>query len=255
MIDTSKINNLIDLREQPLSNIDLSQTQKTIILLQSVDGQMDINIQENAAIDLTIIFLQDKQNNKKFDINFNLKKYAQLKLYIANLGDYNCDDNITVNLNEENSGVQYYSASILNQTLKKNSVITVRHLQRATTSDIKAYEVLKNKSQGFIRCVSDIRHGSSSSEAHQELRLLVLDKEAKADSDPVLLIDENDIVASHANAIGMLDPDQVFYLSSRGLKKEQAEELIVNGYFEPIFLNFENEYLETEMKKMLKGMI
>ncbi|ARU91274.1 FeS assembly protein SufD [Spiroplasma clarkii] len=184
-----------------------------------------------------------------------MHQYATLNLKIANLTNVDIDDKITINLVANNSQVEFYSASILNQNLVKNSLINVCHLARNTSSNIKAYEVLKGKSQGFIRCVSDIREKSSGSEAHQELRLLVLDKNAKADSDPVLLIDENDIVASHANAIGMLDPDQVFYLKSRGLNDGQAQELIVNGYFAPIFVDLPSPQLESELKQILKGMI
>ncbi|QGS52191.1 SufB/SufD family protein [Spiroplasma tabanidicola] len=229
---------------------------KKIIFLSDIQGDIEINIKESCNVNLHFIFVSNNNFDKKtFNIIINLEKYANLVLNIANLTKYDCDDNISINLRDENSSVEYYSASIANQEYKKNSIIKVCHLARNTKSNICAYEVLKNKSKGFIRCISDIKNGSSSSEAHQELRLLVLDKEAKANSDPVLLIDENDIVASHANAIGMLDPDQIFYLRSRGLTKQQSQELILMGYFEPVFINLENDNIAMHLKDILKGMI
>lgn len=248
--------NVLDFQTTLPAELSFSSSQEKIIFLGTATTPIKFIVEADVELKLTLIFLPTTSlEAKSFAINFEVKNHAHLNLQIANLANKNLDDKITIDLVEENSGVEYYSASILNAQLVKNSVITVRHLARNTSSNIKAYEVLKGQSKGFIRCISDIKEKSSGSEAHQELRLLVLDKAAKADSDPVLLIDENDIVASHANAIGMLDPDQVFYLKSRGLNETQAQELIVNGYFEPIFLMLADESLAQELKSILKGMI
>ncbi|QEH62139.1 Fe-S cluster assembly protein SufD [Spiroplasma chinense] len=256
MFDLSNEANFIDLTSNFKNEINFSQSDRKILVFKDVDGGIKLDIEKNVELNLTIIFLpSEKKETKKFMLDFNLAERANLNLFLANLTYTNSDEKVEINLNEPGSKVEYYGATIAHKESKKSSIIKVSHLARETASNIKTYEVLKDTSNGFIRCISDIRKGSSSSEAHQELRLLVLDKNAKADSDPVLLIDENDIVASHANAIGMLDPEQIFYLQSRGLKKEQAQELIVNGYFEPVFLNLNDAKLEEELKKILKGMI
>ncbi|AGR41493.1 SufB/SufD family protein [Spiroplasma taiwanense] len=246
----------LDFRNELPSSYTFSKNETKILLLEKAQGSIEFDINNNTELNLVILFLPSIDNSKKiFNLDFNLNKNSNLNLKIANLNNFNCDDNISINLNGENSLIDYYSSTIINKNFNKNSVIKSIHNSRNSSSNIQAYEVLKDISKGFIRCISDIRQGSSSSEAHQELRLLVLDKEAKADSDPVLLIDENDIVASHANAIGMLDPDQIFYLLSRGLNKIEAQELIINGYFEPVFQLIENEDLLNYLKKTLKEMI
>ncbi|QHX36886.1 SufD family Fe-S cluster assembly protein [Spiroplasma sp. BIUS-1] len=246
----------IDFRENLPSSFTFENSENKIILLENKFGTIDFNLKENVEMKVIILFLPSKDETKKeFNINFNLNKNARLDLKISNIANYDCDDNFTINLNEENTSIEFYNATIINKDIKKNSLIKSVHNARNSYSNIKTYEVLKDTSKGFIRCVSDIKKGSNQAEAHQELRLLVLDKQAKADSDPVLLIDENDIVASHANAIGMLDPDQVFYLLSRGLNKLQAQELIINGYFEPVFQEILEEELLNYLKEKLKEMI
>ncbi|WP_339030350.1 SufD family Fe-S cluster assembly protein [Spiroplasma endosymbiont of Cantharis nigra] len=246
----------IDFRNKLPKTFNFEDNESKIILLENKFGTIDLNIKENVEINIIVLFLPSTEvSQKDFNINFNLNKNSSLNLKISNIANYDCNDNFTINLNEENTAVEFYNATIINKSFKKNSVINSVHKARNSYSNIRTYEVLKDTSKGFIRCISDIKKGSNQSEAHQELRLLVLDKMAKADSDPVLLIDENDIVASHANAIGMLDPDQVFYLLSRGLNETQAQELIINGYFEPIFQEIEDEKLLKYLKEQLKGMI
>ncbi|AUM62874.1 SufD family Fe-S cluster assembly protein [Spiroplasma monobiae] len=256
MINIKLNESYIDFRDNLPSNFTFSESENKIILLENKFGSVDLNIEQDVEMKVVILFLPSKENSKKeFNITFNLMKNSKLDLKISNIANYNCDDNFTINLNEENTAVEFYNSTIINKDIKKNSVIKSVHNARNSYSNIKTYEVLKDTSKGFIRCISDIKKGSNQAEAHQELRLLVLDKEAKADSDPVLLIDENDIVASHANAIGMLDPDQVFYLLSRGLNKTQAQELIINGYFEPVFQEIGDEELLNHLKEKLKEMI
>ncbi|AHB36628.1 SufB/SufD family protein [Spiroplasma apis] len=249
--------NFIDYRNNLASELVLKTDENKVILLGESDGKLNIVIKANTSVSLTILFLpiENSENDKNFNINITIEDSSRLDLKIANLMNCNANDNLEINLKETSSSIEFYSATIVNKNFIKNSVIKSLHNARNTSSNIKAYEVLKNESKGFIRCISDIKKGSSSSEAHQELRLLVLDKKAKADSDPVLLIDENDIVASHANAIGMLDPDQIFYLLSRGLNKEEAQELIINGYFEPVFLSLNDDEIVIYLKDILKGMI
>ena len=51
----------------------------------------------------------------------------------------------------------------------------------------------------------------------QESRVLMLSDQARSDANPILLIDENDVTAGHAASIGQVDPEDMYYLMSRGL--------------------------------------
>ncbi|ASP27985.1 FeS assembly protein SufD [Spiroplasma corruscae] len=249
--------NFIDLRNSRVEKVEITTEDEYLIYLEEINNNINFNFKEDIVVKVTLVFFNSnkKINNINYNINFNLEYSTKLNLYIANLGNYNVNEVLKINLLKEYARVEFYSATIVNKDFDKNTVVQVEHLARNTYSNIKVYYVLKDTSKGFVRCISNILKGSSGSEAHQELRLLLLDEKVKANSDPVLLIDENDIVASHANAIGMLDPDQVFYLLSRGLDKSSAQELIINGYFTPIFNNISNEELNNKLWEVLKGMI
>lgn len=243
----------LDFKKQIPTSHNFDKSTNIEITLEEISGTIDFNLGDNVEVEMIILIMPSANiKNKIFNINFKLNKYAKLNIKIANMGNTNIDDNFIFELNGENSSIELYSASIANKKENKKTLINPIHNARKTNSNIVAYEVLKNESSGFIRCISDIKKGSGQSEAHQELRLLVLDEKSKADSDPILLIDENDIVASHANAIGMLDKEQIFYLSSRGLSEQLAHELILNGYFAPVFNSISDEKLRIELQSILK---
>lgn len=63
-----------------------------------------------------------------------------------------------------------------------------------------------------------------------EMRILLLDEKSSATAEPQLEIEANEVKASHAAAVGQIDKEQLFYLESRGVDKEESERLIVEGF-------------------------
>ncbi len=63
----------------------------------------------------------------------------------------------------------------------------------------------------------------------------MLSEGAGAESIPNLEIEANDVRCSHASTVGPIDDDQLYYLESRGIRPEDAERLIVLGFFEDVF--------------------
>ena len=71
--------------------------------------------------------------------------------------------------------------------------------------------------------------------ASQTNRNLVLTEGASAESIPNLEIEANDVKCSHASTVGPIDDEQLYYLESRGIPPEEAERLIVLGFFDDVF--------------------
>lgn len=63
-----------------------------------------------------------------------------------------------------------------------------------------------------------------------ELRVILLDKSARATAEPKLEIEADNVKASHAASVGKIDEEQILYLKSRGLTEERAKQEIVNGF-------------------------
>jgi len=108
------------------------------------------------------------------------------------------------------------------------------HRAPRTTSDLLFMGAVADTSHSVYSGLIRIRRGAVKSDAVQTNHNLVLDEGAHADSVPNLDIEENDVKCSHGSTVGPVDEDQRYYLESRGVEPERAEQLIVAGFFESI---------------------
>ena len=98
--------------------------------------------------------------------------------------------------------------------------------------------------QGMIR----IEKGAEQTDSYMANNNLVLSDKAHADSIPKLEIEADTVKASHGATIGQVDADQMFYLKTRGMEKEAAEQLLVDGFCEDVFNRITLEPIRTLMR-------
>jgi len=111
---------------------------------------------------------------------------------------------------------------------------TLIHHGARTNGLMLANGVLSGASRAIYRGTSDIKRGAKGSNSQQKEKSLHLTAGVRSDAIPALYIDENELQAGHAATTGKVDPEQLFYLRSRGLPQREAERLIVQGFFEPL---------------------
>jgi Fe-S cluster assembly protein SufD len=103
-----------------------------------------------------------------------------------------------------------------------------------TVSDLLYKGALKGNSrtvwQGMIKALP----GSQKIDGFQANRNLMLDKTARADSIPGLEIEADDVKCTHASTVGKMDEEEVFYLMARGIPRQRAMEMVVEGFFHPL---------------------
>jgi len=108
------------------------------------------------------------------------------------------------------------------------------HLVGQTASDLLYKGALKDRAYAVFRGLIRVNPNAQRSDAYQANRNLLLSQHAHADSIPELEIEANDVRCTHGATVGPIDPEQVFYLMTRGVSKIEAERLIVEGFFEPL---------------------
>lgn len=107
-----------------------------------------------------------------------------------------------------------------------------------TTSDLYFKGALADESHSVYSGLIRIDPGAPGSNAVQANRVVKLSEHAWAESVPNLEIENNDVRCAHASAVGPVDPEQVFYLESRGVPRRTAERLIVGGFFRDALEHF-----------------
>jgi len=116
---------------------------------------------------------------------------------------------------------------------------TQEHAAPHTTSDLAFRGILAGRASAVWRGLIKVDPGAQQTDAFQESRNLLVSKRAHADAIPGLEILANDVRCTHAAAIAQIDPDQVFYLRSRGLPLEAAQRLVIEGFLAELVERFE----------------
>jgi Fe-S cluster assembly protein SufD len=107
---------------------------------------------------------------------------------------------------------------------------TQEHAAEHTFSDLAFRGVLADRSTAVWRGMIRVDPGAQQTDAFQESRNLLLSPRAHADAIPGLEIEADDVRCTHAAAIAQVDPEQLFYLRSRGLPQAAAERLVIEGF-------------------------
>jgi Fe-S cluster assembly protein SufD len=108
---------------------------------------------------------------------------------------------------------------------------------------------------GQARYVGNIMIAQRAQGSNAALRddALLLSKQAHIDSVPALEIAANDVKAYHGATVGALDPDQIFYMQSRGIIASAAERMIAIAFFEPAIERFPTRSLRDEIRAAIEG--
>jgi Fe-S cluster assembly protein SufD len=129
------------------------------------------------------------------------------------------------------------------------------HHARSTTSDLLFKGALRGHSrsvwQGMI--VADV--GAQKTDGFQANRNLILEPAARADSIPGLEILANDLRCTHASTVGQVDETEMFYLMSRGIPRNEALKLIVDGFFDPLLQRIPFEEVRDRLKASIDQMM
>lgn len=177
---------------------------------------------------------------------------GHLEWNIADLSNGRIISDNTSYLQGEGSNVEIKEFALGTGDMKANVTSSVYHEERNTKSNINARSVLKDKASSIINSITKIEKGASKSDGEQSGKVLMLNREARGDVNPILLIDENDVMAGHAASVGKVDPLQLYYLMSRGIQRSEAEELIIHGFLDAIISEMPSDTLRERIHHIIE---
>jgi Fe-S cluster assembly protein SufD len=129
------------------------------------------------------------------------------------------------------------------------------HIAPDTTSDFAFKGALRDDSRAVWRGMIRVEEDAQKTNAYQENRNLLLSKTAHADSIPGLEILANDVRCTHGATLGQVDREQLFYLMARGLTRQEAERMIVRGFFQDVLDRIELEPVREALGAALEARI
>lgn len=118
---------------------------------------------------------------------------------------------------------------------------------------ILQHGVIRERGALTFNGIGHILKGAKGADAQQESRVLMLSDQARGDANPILLIDEHEVTAGHAASVGRVDPEEMYYLMSRGLRKEDAERLVIRGFLGSVLTAIPVKSVQQELVDVIEG--
>jgi Fe-S cluster assembly protein SufB len=125
------------------------------------------------------------------------------------------------------------------------------HLAPDTKSRIVSKSVSKDGGRASYRGQVKVAPGATNAVASIRCDALMLDDHSRSDTYPYIDIQEDDTTLTHEATVGKVSQDQVFYLMSRGLTENEAQNLIVQGFLEVFTKELPMEYA-IEFNRLVK---
>ena len=129
------------------------------------------------------------------------------------------------------------------------------HTAPHTESDLLFKGVVFDRARTVFRGVLHLRKEAQQTNAYQATHSLLLSPRARADALPILEIEADDVRCKHGSTTGRVDEEQIFYLMSRGLSRQDAQRLIVQGFFETVITEFPVEGVQEKIRLAIEDRI
>lgn len=92
-----------------------------------------------------------------------------------------------------------------------------------------------------------VREGAQKTDAMQTNKNLLLSEKARVDTKPQLEIYADDVKCAHGAAVGQIDPEELFYLETRGINPELGRNLLTYGFAEEVIAKIKIESIRSEL--------
>jgi len=132
------------------------------------------------------------------------------------------------------------------------------HLAENTSSSIISKSISSNGGRSSYRGMVKIAKNAKNSKSFVQCDALILDNKSRSDTYPYIDVNQPEVDVGHEASVSKIQEEKLFYLMSRGLSKNEAQVLIVNGFIEPFVKTLPMEYavemnrlIEMEMEKSI----
>lgn len=194
-------------------------------------------------------------NNVSFDYTYRqaiVEKDGLLEWTISEMNLGNTISNNLCLLNKSAAKTDIKTIFIGTENQNANFTTKVIHDGNYTESNILFRGIMLENSKGIFNGITKINKGAIKSNAEQVENILMLSDKARGDANPILLIDEHDVMASHAASAGPVNQDDIYYLMSRGISRQEAERLIIHGFLAPVVSRIPIEGMKEQVEELIE---
>ena len=154
-------------------------------------------------------------------------------------------------LRGEGARAEVISVAVAGKDQHQDTGAKAIHLAPNTTSRIVSKSVSKDGGRATYRGQLRVAPGATNVTASVRCDALMLDDQSRSDTYPYIDIQEDDTTMTHEATVGKISADQIFYLMSRGLTENEAQNLVIQGFLEVFTKELPMEYA-IEFNRLVK---
>lgn len=153
-------------------------------------------------------------------------------------------------LKGDNSVMEYTGVSFAAKGQNLDTGAKALHIGKNTSSTISSKSISKDGGISTYRGMVKVAHGAENAKSSVNCESLLLDDVSRADTIPVMDIQNDKVDLGHEAKIGRISDEAIYYLMSRGISEVEAKSMIVRGFVEPITKELPLEYA-VEMNNLI----
>ncbi|MBI4044044.1 MAG: Fe-S cluster assembly protein SufB [Candidatus Diapherotrites archaeon] len=214
-------------------------------------GCVEVFVKENARARYSSV-----ENWSKNTFNLNTKRAIVEKNGVMEWVGGNMGSGVTMLypcsvLKGENAKADHISIAYAGHNQNQDTGAKVFHIGRKTSSTIKAKSISKDGGISSYRGLVRINKSAIHSKSSVQCDALMLDEKSVSNTFPFMKINADHVDVVHEATVGRISQEQLFYLMSRGLSEEQAMQMIVSGFIEPVVKQLPLEYA-VELNRLIQ---
>jgi Fe-S cluster assembly protein SufD len=206
------------------------------------------------ASNVRLAHFQDWGAGEVYDIStrrVEIARDAHCSWVPIHLGGHLTKQTLDIITAEQGSDMRHTGLYITQGDEHLDLFTTDLHEQGNTTGDTVWKGALTGESrasyEGLIHIVKDAQDTDTYLQTHS----MLLSPRAKGDAIPSLIVETDNVKASHGGTVGEIDEDQVFYMMSRGISRPDAVRILVEGYFEEVIQRLHDPVLEEMVRERI----
>ena len=195
---------------------------------------IEIFLNDNSNLEIILSATSPKEINIVNSLYAQLEKDSNLTIHNISTGAALSRSRMDIDLLGNGSEFSLDGIYFGEESQIHDNRVFVNHLGKNTSSNMITKGVLGDQSSSIFTGTIHIAEGAEKTESHQENRNILLSEEATAQSVPNLEILCDDVICSHGSSVGPIEENIYHYVMSRGIKKVDADKLLIKGFFNEV---------------------
>lgn len=196
------------------------------------------------------------------ELGQNVTSYLSRRAYVGNdayvdwsiglMNDGNTIADFDTDLYGQGSHAEIKVVDITANRQQEGVNTRVTNYGKHSIGNINQRGVIMDRSRLVFNGIGHIIKGASGANAEQQNRVLMMSSKAHGDANPILLIDENDVLAGHAASVGQVDPKQLYYLMSRGIDEKTAQRMVIRGFLGDVLVSIPSKVIREQLVQTIE---